>query len=531
MRAPRTIVVGDNARQQMKAGVDLVADVVKLTLGPKGRNVTLDVDPYGPPLTTNDGVSIAREINSKDDVEQVGVKRVKAVAAKTDDVAGDGTTTATLLTQSIINAGMKFLDHKVNAISLRRGIEAVAAQVAAELRDMAKDVSDVKDLTNVATISAGGDEELGKLIAELVEQVGADGVITIEDNNSYETESKVVEGVELRGGYMTPFFITNKASQTVELKDVPIFVTDLDVTNGLEVIRIMEACDKNGHKQAAIIANSISGEALMTIINNWQLGKFNLLPVRVNAFGEQGEGVLRDAAAAADAKFYSKQAGDVLGESLEFDDLGFVEKLVVTKDRTTLIGFAGEVDERITELEAVIPTLKKSFEIDQIKQRIARLKAAVGTISVGSHVDSEGEERKKRVEDAVKATKAALEKGIVLGGGVALHTAAASVVAKGFSVDDADEVLGARAVIEACSEPIKQMAKNASIELGSSLQNLKDNEVLDFDTGKIIDGAKAGIFDPLKVVESALINASHEAALFLTTEAVVVATTDDSEKL
>lgn len=527
--ADRTHAMGDDARQRVKKGIDLVADTVKVTLGPRGRNVILDTNPYSNPINTNDGVTIAREIKANDPIEKVGTKLVKSVAGKTNDVAGDGTTTASILVQSIVKAGMQQLANDADAVTLRGDIEKAARAIVEDIAKQSRSTNDLESLIHVATISCGN-EQIGRVVAEVVHKVGADGVVTIEDANEFDTTSRVTEGIELRGGVQLPIFYNNKAKQQSELSDVPIFVTDHTITNALEVVKIMEVCHQNNFKKAVLVANNISGEAMAAAVMNWAQGKFQLLPVRVMAYGDQGRGVLRDVAAATDAKFFTFDEGDRLPATMEqgynFEHFGHLERIVASKDRTTIIGGAGDRDARVEELEAQLPNLVKEFEKDQIKERIAKLKSGVGVISVGGVTDTEREERKLRVEDAINAAKAALANGIVTGGGAALYRAAARL--KGAITP------GSAAVINACKAPLKQMAINGSIELDKSdLAALVEDpeKAIDFRTGELVDAYKKGIIDPTKVVTSALYNAASEAALFLTTEAVVTASGDDSEKV
>lgn len=527
------IVNSPRARAEMKVGIDLVANTVKQTLGPKGRNVLLNVDDYNPPLITNDGVTIAREINPEDPLQKAGAAFVKAVANKTDDVAGDGTTTATILVQAIIEHGMRALDNGVDAVAMRRGIELTAAEVVKAIKSQTVKTDDKKSLEQIATISCG-DPKLGELVADVVHRVGVDGVVTLEDSDDIETKSRVSEGIELRGGFTLPVFITNRAKQEAELNNVPIFITDHDITNGLEVIKLMELCASAGHKEAVLIANSIQGEAMATAVMNRVQLKFTLLPIRVSAFGDNGLEVMRDVAHATDAVFFSKEEGYKLPSNPNetysggdagnpVDYLGHADRIIATRERVTILGAAGDVDSRIEELEAQADNQKVAYKREQIKERIAKLRSGVGVIQVAGMSDTEREERKLRVEDAIKATKAALDAGVVPGGGSTLYRAGEMV--KDIKMSDEAAGYGKAAVLRACEAPIRQMLANSGMDVDSHEMRMIFHDpalTYDFKTGKLVDAVIAGILDPSKVVISALQNAASEAAMFLTTESAVL---------
>ena len=530
--AKKDVLIGAEARDAVMRGVDLVADTVKVTLGPLGRNVILDTDPYANPTITNDGVTIAREIKATGKYAATGAKIVKEVAGKTNDVAGDGTTTASVLVQAIIHSGLQQLAIGANPQQLRREIEGAGAAVLEAVRQQKTPIEDVEKLTAIATISCG-DAKLGKLIARLVKKVGANGVLTIEDAEEAKTSTRVTEGIELRGGIMLPVFITNVARQVAELDNVPIFVTDHDITNAVEVIKIMEACHNNNHKSAVLIANSIQGEAMANCVVNWAQSKFKLLPIRVQAFGEQGAGVLRDMAAATGANFFAKDEGhrlpdDINGPGYEFSDFGFAERIIASKDRTNIIGGDGERETRIKELKAQVKNLTRAFEKEQMEERIAKLESGVGVVRVAGITESERTERKLRVEDAINAAKAALADGVVPGGGAALYRAANR------AFEGQTKSAGNTAIKKACEAPLRQMAINSGFELDQSKLAAvceEPGKTIDFRTSELVVGMEAGIIDPLKVVVTALENAVSAAGLFLTSEAAVVRVQDTSEKL
>lgn len=520
------IIEGPEARKKVLEGIDAVANVVKVTLGPRGRNVILDDNPYRPePLITNDGVTIARAINPKGEIQKTGAKLVKTVASKTDDVAGDGTTTATILIQAIITSGMRSLDVKHDAVALRRGIEAAAAAVVTELESQKIEIKELSDLVAIATISSG-DPEIGALVAEAVYKLGAKGVVTLEDSPEEKTTSRITEGLEIRGGLVNQAFITNVATQEAILDEVPVIVTDYDITNGLEVVKIMEACANNGFKAAVVVANSIVGEAAVSAFMNKQQQKFTLIPIRVQAWGDTGKDVLGDIAAATGATFIARDEGFKLPQSaqdqFDFGLFGHAKRIIASKDRTTILGESEDRDLRIEELTAQLPNEKQAFRKELLEERIAKLKSGVAVISVGGITEPEREERKLRVEDAVKASKAAMEAGVVPGGGAALYRAARAVNVK---VDTADERAGVEAVMTACEAPIRQMLKNSGMDADrGELEKIATDSKLtyDFKTGQLVKALPNGILDPLKVVVTALKNAASTSALFLTSEAAVV---------
>ena len=535
---------GADARSEIKAGIDLVADVVKTTLGPRGRNIVLDTDPYRPPVNTNDGVTIARELHAPKDRphQETGVKTAKAAANKTNDVAGDGTTTVTVLLQAMTTHGLQQINNGADPVLLRKGIEKAAAAVVEALQDEIVESKDLEALVNIATISCG-DPEIGKLVAEAVHKVGSNGVVTIEDGEGEETTSRIAEGIELRGGIQLPVFITNPARQEADVTDVPIFVTDHDFTNGIEIVRLMEVISGMGHKAGVLIANSVTGEAMASCAINKAQGKFTLIPIKCQALGEQGQAVLRDMAEATGAKFFARDEGNRLPgnpqdprDTYNPDDFGHAERVIAGRDRTTIMGGAGEVDERIKELKAQRENSKQAYEQNAIDERIARLQSGVGVLRVGGVTEAEREERKLRVEDAINASKAALKDGIIAGGGAALYRAAtkASNAIKEDLTLSQEEINGLLAVVRACFEPIKQMALNSGLELDKAdLKRVAEDKSLtiDFYTGEVVDAFKAGIIDPSLVTVSAVKNAASEAALFVVTEGAVATAEDDSEKI
>jgi len=531
-----SVLRGEQSRQEIKKGIDLVANTVKITLGPRGRNVLLDTDPFSPLNITNDGVTIAREIIGETREEKSGAKLVKEVAGKTNDIAGDGTTTATLLFQSIVTYAMNLLANNGDAVMIRRGIEHAAEQIIKSINNEKVETKDLKSLISVATISCG-DPKIGKIIGEAIYKVGSDGLVTIEDSETEDTSYHITKGLELRGGIEQPVFVTNRAKQEAQLDKTPVFVTDHDITNGIEAVKIMEVCAEHGYKHAVVIANSVNGEALAACILNKLKGKFNLTPIRVVAWGNQGQEILRDVSSATEATFFSKDEGYKLPttseEKMDWENFGLAGRVVATRERTTILDGSGDRSKRIKELRAQLPNMKKAFEKEAVKERIARLAAGVGIVRVGGVTETEKEERRARVEDAINATKAALREGIIAGGGTPLYRAACSII-NSCANDDPSFKAGFMAVARACKDPMEQMAINSGLRLDrGDLKRVQDNATLtiDFNTGIVVRFQEKGIIDPLLVVVTALKNAASTAALFITTEASVVALEDKSEKL
>lgn len=515
----REIQSGADARQRIKDGIDKVADTVKVTLGVRGRNVILDTNPYTNPVNTNDGVTIARELVLEDRFENIGAKLIREVAARTNDVAGDGTTTASVLMQAIVNEGNKAIIAGADPVFIRRGIELAAKAIVECVKGESVKADDLETLVSTATISCG-DPELGKLVAEVIRQAGEEGVVTLEDNPEPETIADKVDGLKLRGGFTVPVYINVKELQQSTFNNVLIVVTNQNITLAQEMGRIMEAAHMKGKKEVVLIANSIESDALITSLKNWVEGRFFVLPIRCLAYGEMGEGMLRDVAAITGAKFFDSSANDKIAD-FNAEDFGFAEKIVATKHETTVVTADEEAKEkRIKELKAQAKATDRKFEQESIEERIAKLNNALFTIKVGGITDTERQERKLRIEDAINATKAALTDGVVAGGGSALYRASVKVGVQG----SGDELLGFSAVLKACQEPVEQMARNSSVRLDrSDLTAIEGSkQAIDFKTGEIVDAFEAGIVDPVKVVTSALENAASGAALFLTTEAAVV---------
>jgi chaperonin GroEL len=514
----RDVVLGDDARKRMKRGIDTVADTVKVTMGVRGKNVILDTNPYTKPLITNDGVTIARDLIIEDRVENIGAKQIREVAERTNDNAGDGTTTSMLLMQSIITQGMRAIDSGADGIALREGIRTATQNIVKSVEAEKVDASDESTLADTATISCR-DPEIGKLIAKVVKQAGSDGMVTIEDRVESDTIYEKYEGLKLRGGYLLDFFINLPERRQSVFNDVPILVTSKPITMAEEMGKIMETVANMGKKEAVIIASSIEGNALLTALKNWHSKAIFILPVRVLAYGEAGIGALKDVAAITGATFLDEHEKNIIDITPE--DFGVASKTVTDKNETTIISDDDKLKkERVKDLQAALKDAPE-FEAESLRERIAKLKSAMFTIKVGGKTESERNELKTRVDDAIKASKAALESGVVAGGGSALYRAAH--VQKTPDVTT-DEGLGENVVYKACTTPIKQMALNSNHNLDRSdyTEILDKTKAVDFKSCTVVDAFKAGIVDPLKVVTECIENASSGAALFLTLEGAVM---------
>ena len=517
----KMIAYDDEARQGMLAGLDKLADTVKVTLGPKGRNVVLDKT-YGAPTITNDGVSIAKEIDLDDPYERIGAELVKEVAKKTDDVAGDGTTTATVLAQSLVHEGLKNVTAGSNPIALRRGIEKAADAIVKELVAAAKDVETKDQIAATATISAA-DPEVGEKIAEALDKVGQDGVVTVEDNNRFGLDLDFTEGMRFDKGYIAPYFVTNAEVQTAVLEDPSILLTSGKLSCQQDVVHIAELVMKTG-KPLLIIAEDVDGEALPTLILNNIRGTFKSCAVKAPGFGDRRKAMLQDMAILTGAQVVSDELGLKL-DSVDMSVLGTAKKVIVSKDETTIVSGGGskeDVAARVAQIRGEIANTDSDYDREKLQERLAKLAGGVAVIKVGAATEVEAKERKHRIEDAVRNAKAAIEEGLLPGGGVALIQAAAK--AKDDVKLEGDEATGAAIVFRAVEAPIKQIAENAGLSgdvVIDKVRSLPDGQGLNAATNEYEDLLAAGVTDPVKVTRSALQNAASIAGLFLTTEAVV----------
>ena len=517
----KMIAYDDEARQGMLAGLDKLADTVKVTLGPKGRNVVLDKT-YGAPTITNDGVSIAKEIDLDDPYERIGAELVKEVAKKTDDVAGDGTTTATVLAQSLVHEGLKNVTAGSNPIALRRGIEKAADAIVKELVAAAKDVETKDQIAATATISAA-DPEVGEKIAEALDKVGQDGVVTVEDNNRFGLDLDFTEGMRFDKGYIAPYFVTNAEDQTAVLEDPYILLTSGKLSSQQDVVHIAELVMKTG-KPLLIIAEDVDGEALPTLILNNIRGTFKSCAVKAPGFGDRRKAMLQDMAILTGAQVVSDELGLKL-DSVDMSVLGTAKKVIISKDETTIVSGGGskeDVAARVAQIRGEIANTDSDYDREKLQERLAKLAGGVAVIKVGAATEVEAKERKHRIEDAVRNAKAAIEEGLLPGGGVALIQAAAK--AKDDVKLEGDEATGAAIVFRAVEAPIKQIAENAGLSgdvVIDKVRSLPDGQGLNAATNEYEDLLAAGVTDPVKVTRSALQNAASIAGLFLTTEAVV----------
>lgn len=526
----KDILFGEEARKALQNGVDKLADTVKITLGPKGRNVVLDKK-YGAPLITNDGVTIAKEIELDDPFENMGAQLVKEVATKTNDVAGDGTTTATLLAQALIREGMKNVAAGANPMVVRKGIKKAVDTAVEAVKSNSKKVNGASDIARVATISAA-DEVVGKLIADAMEKVSSDGVITVEESKTAETDSEVVEGMQFDRGYVSPYMCTDTDKMEAVLDDACILITDKKITNIQEILPLLEQIVQQG-KKLLIIAEDIEGEALATLIVNKLRGTFNCVAVKAPGFGDRRKEMLRDIAILTGGEVISSELGLELKDT-QMSQLGRARQIKVTKENTIIVdgmGDSAEIKNRVSQIRAQIETTTSDFDREKLQERLAKLAGGVAVIKVGAATETEMKEKKLRIEDALAATKAAVEEGIVAGGGTALVNVIPKVRELLSTTTEADEKTGIRIVLKALEEPIRQIAKNAGLEgsviIDKIISSGKANYGFDAAKEEYTDMISAGIVDPTKVTRSALQNAASVASMVLTTESLVA---DKKEK-
>ena len=518
--APKIIAFDEDARRALERGMDQLANAVKITLGPRGRNVVLEKK-WGAPTITNDGVSIAKEIELEDPIEKVGAELVKEVAKKTDDVAGDGTTTATVLAQAIVKEGLRNVAAGANPMGIKRGIEAAVEAAVETLQKISKEVTDKAEIANVGAISAA-DPEIGAKIAEAVDKVGKDGVITVEESNTFGMELELVEGMRFDKGYISPYFATDAERMEAVLEEPYILLVNSKISAVKDLLPVLEKVMQTG-KPVAIIAEDVEGEALATLVVNKIRGTFTAVAVKAPGFGDRRKAMLQDMAILTGGQVISEEVGLKL-ENATLDLLGRARKVVVTKDETTIVEGAGKDDEitgRVNQIKAEIEKTDSDYDREKLQERLAKLSGGVAVIKVGAATEVELKEKKHRIEDAVQSTKAAVEEGVVPGGGVALLNAQAALDKVDLS---GDEATGAAIVRRALEEPIKQIAFNAGLEGGVVIEKVRALDAgwgLNAATGEYQDLFKAGVIDPTKVTRSALQNAASIAALFLTTEAVV----------
>lgn len=530
----KQIIYSEEARNALKRGVDKLANAVKVTLGPKGRNVVIEKG-YGAPIITKDGVSVAKEVELEDKIENIGAEMIKEVASKANDMAGDGTTTATVLAQAMIKEGLKLVSAGVSPIEIREGIEKKVADMVKNLKEMSKTINTKEELAQVASISAN-DKEIGEKIAEAMDKVGQNGVVTVEEGQSFGLEVEVVEGMQFDKGYVSPYMITNSENMKAEFSDPYILITDKKISSIQEILPLLEKVVQSGKKDIVIIAEEIEGEALTTFVLNKLRGTFNVLGIKAPGFGDRRKAMLEDIAVLTGAKVISEEVGLKL-ENTELEDLGQARKVIASKDNTTIVdGKGSEVDikNRVDQIYKEMELSDSNFDKEKLQERLAKLTGGVAVLKVGAATETEMKEKKDRIEDALNATRAAQEEGVVPGGGLALALAGNAFAE--INNNKKTDKPGVAIVDEAILEPIKQIAQNAGKDGSLILFNIM-NEHKNGHTGvgynaandKFEDMVSAGIIDPTKVVRSALENAASAAIMFLTVETVIADKPSDKD--
>lgn len=519
--ASKRIVFGGDAREKIRKGIDTLADAVKVTLGPKGRNVVIERS-FGSPIITKDGVSVAKEIELKDKLENMGAQMVREVASKTADIAGDGTTTATVLAQAVFREGNKFVTAGANPMELKRGIDKAVAAVVESVKKSAKAISSKKEIEQIATISANSDEVIGQLIATAMDRVGRDGVITVEEAKGMSDELDVVEGMQFDRGYLSPYFVTNSEKMETAFEHPFILIFEKKISSMKSLLPILEYAAKSG-RPLLILAEDVEGEALATLVVNKLRGTLNVAAVKAPAFGDRRKAMLEDIAILTNGKLISEDLGLKL-ENVTVQDLGTAKKVVITKDNCTIIEGQGKDDAikgRIAQIRGQIENTESDYDKEKLQERLAKLAGGVAVIKVGAATETEMKEKKDRIEDALHATRAAIEEGIVAGGGVALLRAQAAVDALKL---EGDEKLGAHIVRRSLEEPLRIIASNAGCDASVVVNKVKESQgSFGFDAKKdvYVDMIAQGIIDPAKVTRSAIQNAASIAGLLLTTEATI----------
>src|SRR5437773_979379 len=527
---PKQLKFDEDARASLLKGINIMAEAVKATLGPKGRNVVIDKK-FGSPTITKDGVTVAKEIELKDPYEDMGAQMLKEVASKTSDIAGDGTTTATVLAQAIFREGLRNVTAGANPMGLKRGIEAAVGAVTEELKKLSKSTKDKKEIAQVATIASNNDKTIGNLIAEAMEKVGKDGVITVEESKSADTVLDVVEGMQFDRGYLSPYFVTDAERMECVLEDALILINEKKISVMKDMLPLLEQVARAG-KPLLIIAEDVEGEALATLVVNKLRGTLHTCAVKAPGFGDRRKEMLEDIATLTGGKAITEDLGIKL-ENLKLEDLGRAKKVVVDKDNTTIIEGAGntkEIEGRIKQIRAQIEETSSDYDREKLQERLAKLAGGVAVIKVGAATETEMKEKKARVEDALNATRAAVEEGIVPGGGVALLRASEALDSLKLSGDEGTGVMIVRRALE---EPIRMIVENAGLEASVIVEKVRGmvpvTRGFDAETNEYVDMMQAGIIDPTKVERVALQNAASIASLLLTTEAVVTDMPDPAE--
>lgn len=516
----KSIIYNEDARKALKAGVDTIANAVKVTLGPKGRNIAI-AKSFGSQVVTKDGVTVAKEIEDKDPFKNVGVEMIKEAANKVNDVAGDGTTTVTVLAQAIASAGFKNVAAGSNPISLKRGLDRGTEMIVAELEKTAKKITSKEEISQVSTISANNDKELGDMIGGVFEKVGKDGVITVEEAKGFKDEVEYTEGMEFDNGYVSAYFVNNAETLETVMDNPYIFITDKKLSNLQDIQAIAEKVLGAADRPLVIIADDIENQALATLVVNKLRGTLDVVAVKAPGFGDRKKEMLRDLSVMTGAEYISEEVGKTL-DSVQLTDLGSAKKVIVNKEKTIIVEGKGdkrEIENRVKEIRAQIESTSSDYDREKLQERLAKISGGVAVIKVGAASEVEAKEKKMRIEDAINATRAAIEEGVVAGGGLALHNA--KEVLKKVKLDDSDEQLGIEILRNILSEPLKQIAENAGEDGAVVAANCKGNTGFNAKTGEYVDMIEAGIIDPVKVTRLALTNAVSVGSMLVTTEAVV----------
>lgn len=516
----KSIIYGEEARKALKAGVDTIANAVKTTLGPKGRNIAL-AKSFGSQVVTKDGVTVAKEIEDKDPFRNVGVEMIKEAASQVNDIAGDGTTTVTVLAQAIASAGFRNVAAGANPISLKRGLDYGVELVVKELKRVSKKISNKEEIAQVATISTNNDKELGEMIGEVFDKVGGEGVITVEEAKGFKDEVEYTEGMEFDNGYVSPYFVTNPETLETVMENPYIFVTDKKLSNLQDIQAIAEKVLGAADRPLVIIADDIENQALATLVVNKLRGTLDVVAVKAPGFGDRKKEMLQDISILTGAEFISEEVGKTL-DTVEISNLGSAKKVIVNKEKTIIVegkGIKKDLDARVKEIKAQIENTSSDYDREKLQERLAKLIGGVAVIKVGAASEIESKEKKMRIEDAINATRAAIEEGVVVGGGLALHNAKS--VLEEVKMKDADEQLGIEILKSILSEPLKQIAENAGEDGAVIAANCKGETGFNAKTGEYVNMVEAGIIDPVKVTRLALINAVSVGSMLVTTEAVV----------
>jgi len=525
----KAIIYNEEARKALKEGVDTISNVVKTTLGPRGRNIAI-AKSYGSQIITKDGVTVAKEIEDRDPFKNVGVEMIKEASSKVNDLAGDGTTTVAVLAQAIANLGFRNVSAGSNPIAVKRGVDKGVEMIVKELEKKAKKISGLEEISQVATISANNDKELGDMIGGVFEKVGKDGVITVEEAKGFDDEVEYTEGMEFDNGYVSAYFVNNAETLETVMDNPYIFITDKKLSNLQDIQAIAEKVLGAADRPLVIIAEDIENQALATLVVNKLRGTLDVVAVKAPGFGDRKKEMLKDICVLTDAKFISEELGNTL-DKVEITDLGSAKKVIVTKEKTVIVegkGSKKSINDRVSEIKAQISKTSSDYDKEKLQERLAKLVGGVAVIKVGAASETEAKEKKMRIEDAINATRAALEEGVVAGGGLALHNAKS--VLNDVKLEDVDEQVGIDILKSILSEPLKQIAENAGEDGAVVAANCSGKLGFNAKTGEYVDMIEAGITDPVKVTRLALVNAASVGTMLITTEAVVAEIPEEKSK-